>query len=231
MTDFAPRPVHRLRQQVEEQIIEAIVTGKLGKGQKLPSEAELSESFGVSRATIREALRSLASTGLIDKVPGAAGGSFVREIDATRFGQQLAESINLLLQVGSASRAEVAAVREMLEVPSCRLAALNRTDEQLAGLYEIIEQQSTRRVDDPDVPDLDVDFHGAIAEATGNRILFALVRATHAVNLPVRHLALDERSGRDTVKQHLEIVRAIERQDPDAAAEAIRRHLSYLTRL
>lgn len=231
MTTFTPRPVHRLRQQVEEQIIEAIVTGRLAKGQKLPSETELSEQFSVSRATIREALRSLASAGLIDKVPGATGGSFVRELDATRFGQQLAESINLLLQVGSASRPEVASVREMLEVPSCRLAATNRTEEQLAGLYEIIDQQSARQVSDPDVPDLDVDFHGAIAAATGNRILFALVRALHAVNLPVRHLALDERSGRDTVKQHLEIVRAIERQDPDAAEAAIRGHLSYLTNL
>jgi DNA-binding FadR family transcriptional regulator len=231
MSPFAPQPVNRLRQQVEEQILEAIITRQLGTGDKLPSEMELADRFRVSRATIREALRSLESTGFIEKVPGARGGSFIRELDADGFGDKLAELINVLLLVGSAGRDEVAAVREMLEVPACRLAAENRTDEQVRQLHAIIEQQKARSVADADVPALDVDFHGAIAEASGNRILFALVRALHSVSKPVQHVELSKAAGRETVKQHLDVVRAIEARDPDAAEAAIRGHLGYLAGL
>jgi DNA-binding FadR family transcriptional regulator len=137
----------------------------------------------------------------------------------------------VLLLVGSAGRDLVAAVREMLEVPASRQAAENRTDEQVSQLHAIIEQQKARSVADADVPALDVDFHGAIAEASGNRILFAMVRALHSVSKPVQHVELSKSAGRETVKQHLDVVRAIEARDPDAAEAAIRRHLGYLSGL
>jgi DNA-binding transcriptional MocR family regulator len=72
---FKAQQVTRPRAQVEAQIKEAIFLGQFAPGDKLPAETELAEQFGVSRPTIREALASLASAGLIRKVPGVAGGS------------------------------------------------------------------------------------------------------------------------------------------------------------
>src|ERR1700689_745140 len=78
---FAPIPVLRPREQVEEQIRAAILSGLLDVGSKLPSEAVLANQFSVSRTTVREALRSLATKSLIEKIPGPAGGTFVRKVD------------------------------------------------------------------------------------------------------------------------------------------------------
>jgi len=228
---FEPKPVHRLRQQVEEQLVEAIVEGRLEEGDKLPSEADLASRFSVSRSTIREALMSLASAGLIEKSPGASGGSFIRSLDARRFGIQLADLIRLLLRVGSAQRSEVDAVRALLEVPACRLAAENRTETDVATLWKIIETQRKRSVDDTDIPELDVSFHSAIAAASGNAVLAALVTAVHAVAEPVRFVVLSPSVGRDTVAHHAALARAIEDKDPDAAEAAIGEHLDYLERL
>ncbi|GLZ07499.1 GntR family transcriptional regulator [Actinomadura sp. NBRC 104412] len=231
MTKFAAKPVSRLRPQIEEQIREAIVSGQLSDGDRLPSESELAQQFGVARSTIREALRSLVAAGLIEKIPGATGGSFVRELNPGRFGRQLAEAMDLLVKVGSASRHELTQVREMLEVPSCRLAAEHRTDEDLARLHDIVETQKRRSVEDADVPDLDMDFHGAIAAASGNKILHAFVEALHSVTQPVQQIRLSATAGKRTVRQHLDVVKAIERRDPEAAEQAIRAHLDYLDRL
>ena len=225
---FEATPVHRLRQQVEEQLIDAIIAGRLEEGDKLPSEADLAGMFSVSRSTVREALMSLSSAGLIAKSPGATGGSFVRSLDAHGFGTQLAERIRLLIRVGSAERSEVDAVRRFLEVPACRLAAENRSEEDVTTLWRIVETQKAKSVDDRDIPDLDVSFHSAVALASGNAVLAALVTAVHEVTEPVRFVALSPSAGRDTVAHHAALVLAIEDKDPDAAEVAIRKHLGYI---
>jgi GntR family transcriptional regulator, transcriptional repressor for pyruvate dehydrogenase complex len=228
MADFQPKPVHRLRQQVEEQVLDAIVSGRLEAGDRLPSETDLAAMFSVSRSTVREALMALASAGLIEKSPGATGGSFVRSLDPQRFGVRLADLLRLLLRVGTAEREEVDLVRAMLEVPACRLAAQNRSDADVATLWRIIETQKSKRVDDAEVPELDVGFHSAIAVASGNGVLAALVTALHAASEPVRKVSLSPSAGRDTVQQHSQLAQAIADQDPDAAERAIRSHLSYI---
>src|SRR5262245_61064602 len=90
---FAPSRILRTREQVELQLREAIFSGTFRRGDKLPSETELSEQFVVSRTTVREALRALAAEGLIRKVPGAGGGSFVETVDDESLGSWLSESM------------------------------------------------------------------------------------------------------------------------------------------
>ena len=121
--------------------------------------------------------------------------------------------------------------RAMLEVPACRLAAEHRTEEHLAVLESILEAERTTSVEAPDVPELDISFHGTIAAASGNAVLGALVHALHSVTDPVRSIELDKEAGRQTVRQHTEIVKAIADRDPDAAEHAIRTHLEYLEQL
>ena len=231
MSNFQARPVYRLRQQVEGQLRTAIVSKQVSEGERLPSEAELAEQFSVSRSTIREALRSLTASGLIVKSPGAGGGSFVRKLDIHTFGEMLSESVALFVDLGNAHASEVAALRDLLEIPAARLAAENRTSEDVALLFEIVQAQKEITSDDPAVPNLDIRFHTAIAAAGRNRVLNAFVFALHAVNQPVTHIDLTPEIGRKTVAQHLQVVRAIEAGDPAAAEAAIRKHLDYLKTL
>lgn len=222
------RSVLRPRQQVEETIKEAILSGRLKRGEMLPPEADLARQFDVSRGTLREALRSLASQHLIYKVPGARGGSFVQAVDHSALGDVVVDSVSNLLALGSIRFDEVAEMRQLLEVPSVRLAARNRSEGQLAGLHDIVKAQKAASVDDPEIPELDRQFHTLIASASGNRVLASFVAALHHATEPVHYLDLSAEVGRQTVKQHQAIVRAIEQGDADAGEIAIVEHLTYL---
>ncbi|WP_214106179.1 FadR/GntR family transcriptional regulator [Acrocarpospora catenulata] len=222
------RKVLRPRQQVEETIREAILSNELQPGEMLPPEAELARQFNVSRTTLREALRTLTSQHLITKVPGARGGNFVQSVDYRLLGAVMSESVENLLALGTVEFDEVADARQLLEVPSVQLAAVNRGEEELKRLQEIVERQKTASVDDPEIPELDRAFHTLIARAAGNRVLASLVEALHHATEPVHYLELSPEVGRETVLQHQRILRAIEQQDPAAGEEAIIEHLTYL---
>jgi GntR family transcriptional repressor for pyruvate dehydrogenase complex len=220
--------VIRPRRQVEETIRAAILSGRIKSGEMLPPETELARQFNVSRATLREALRVLASQHLIARVPGARGGNLVQVVDHHSLGSVMIEAVENLLALGSLKFGEVADVRQCLEVPSVRLAATHRSDPDMARLSEIVARQKAALVSDPEVPDLDRQFHTLIAEASGNRVLAALVGALHHATEPVHYLDLSPEVGRETVRHHGAILHAIQRRDPDSAAVAVTRHLTYL---
>jgi DNA-binding FadR family transcriptional regulator len=220
--------VLRPRQQVEDALRKAVLGGLLQTGERLPAEAELARQFSVSRPTIREALSALETQGLIRKVPGAGGGSFVQAVNHESLGVTLRESMHNLVRLGSLTFDEVAMVRQFLEVPSAALAAVNRTEADVAELREIVAEQKSRSVDDPSVPELDARFHTAIARMSGNRVLASLVYALHRESEPVSYLDLSPEVGRKTVLQHQRIVKAIAAGDSAAAEAAITEHLTYL---
>lgn len=220
--------VLRPRQQVEEALRKAILNGELKPGERLPAETELARQFSVSRPTIREALSALVTQGLIDKVPGAGGGSFVQTVDHKALGEILQDSMHNLLSLGSVSFDEVAMARQFLEVPSVMQAAQHRKDEELVELRAILKEQKSRSVDDPAVSELDAQFHVAVARMSGNRILASMVYALHRVSEPVAYLDLSPEVGRETFRQHQRIVTSIEEKDPTAARAAIVEHLTYL---
>jgi DNA-binding FadR family transcriptional regulator len=222
------REVLRPRQQVEEQIRGAILSGQVASGSRLPSEAELARQFHVSRNTVREALQALATQSLISKLRGAGGGSFVRSVDHESLGRVLSDSMQSLLSLGRIEFEEVALVRQHLEVPAARLAAANCTDAHLAHLARIVGRQKSVSVEGPSVPRLDAEFHTTIANSSGNLVLASFVTALHRQTEPVRYLDLSPEVGHATVRQHQTIVRAIEDRDADAAERAMIEHLTYL---
>jgi GntR family transcriptional regulator, transcriptional repressor for pyruvate dehydrogenase complex len=228
---FKPAPVRRPREQVEGQLREAILSGTFRSGDRLPSELALAESFGVSRATIREALGSLASAGLISKTPGVGGGSFVRVVDHESLGLSLGQSIENTLKFGTINFEEINHVRRLLEVPSARAAATKRTEADIQILKGIIDRQKEITIDDPESQEIDSAFHTAIAEASGNRVLASFVFALHSVIREVLFLDITPEVARATVQQHIDIARGIISGDEAEAARAMEEHLDYIDQL
>jgi GntR family transcriptional regulator, transcriptional repressor for pyruvate dehydrogenase complex len=228
--EFKATQVVRPRQQVEKQLREAIMSGQFGQGDKLPPETELAEQFGVSRPTVREALGALVSSGLIRKVPGVAGGSFVNTVTPDSLGRMLSESVDTILRLGTLQIGELTELRKVLEVPSARWAAAHRTDADVATLHSIVQKQRETTIDDPKIPEYDFEFHTTISQASGNRLLASFVAAVHGATHPVEYLEVTPKVGSHTVKQHMAIVSAIEAGDGEAAAQAMETHLDYVLR-
>ncbi|TDO51691.1 DNA-binding FadR family transcriptional regulator [Kribbella sp. VKM Ac-2527] len=225
---FKARQVTRPRDQVEQQLREAILDGHFGQGDKLPPETELAQQFGVSRPTVREALGALVSAGLIRKVPGVAGGSFVNSVTPDSLSQMLSESMDTIVRIGALDIAEITAVRRVLEIPAAQWAARNRSDADIAKMRSVIEQQKRTTIDDPDIPEYDLRFHTAIGYASGNRLLGAFIAAVHDATHPAQFLDVTSDVAKKTIRQHIAIVAAIESSEPEAAAAAMNEHLDYV---
>jgi DNA-binding FadR family transcriptional regulator len=227
---FTARRVTRPRAQVEQQIKEAILLGHFAQGEKLPPETELAEQFGVSRPTVREALGALVNSGLIRKIPGVAGGSFVNTVTPDSLADMISKSMSTVMRLGALHVGELTSVRRVLEVPAARLAADNRTDQQIDRLRSIVERQRTTTIDDPNIPAYDLAFHTTVGHASGNRLLAALVGALHDVTHPAQYLEITPAVARKTVRQHMDIVAALAAGRPDDAAATMDEHLAYVLR-
>ena len=225
---FRAQVVTRPRDQVEQQIREAILGGQFAQGDKLPPETELAQQFGVSRPTVREALGALVSAGLIRKIPGVAGGSFVNTVTPDSLSQMLSESMDTILRLGALDVAELTSVRRVLEVPAAEWAATNRNDSHLDTLRSIVDKQRQTTIDDPEIPSYDLAFHTTIGHASGNRLLAAFVAAVHDATHPAQYLKVTKEVAHRTVKQHMSILTAIEDKKPDAARDAMASHLEYV---
>jgi DNA-binding FadR family transcriptional regulator len=222
------RPIARPRAQVEDQLRTSITSGAFEPGGRLPSEAQLAEGFRVSRSTVREALQTLAAEGLINKVPGKGGGSFVNVIDHRQLGMTLKDTMGVILALGKLEYAEVGAVRRMLEEPAAALAAVNRSDEHLARLREILEREREIGVESADpLVELDAAFHTTIAEASGNRLLSSLITGLHGMTQPALY-PISKDDAKQGWRQHAQIVKAIHGGSADAGRDAMHAHLAWL---
>jgi DNA-binding FadR family transcriptional regulator len=211
----ALRPIGRISasEMVRGELSERIRSGAYAVGEKLPSENELAREFGVSRPVVREALESLRAVGQI--VSHSGRGSYVRSVSS--------EAGPLLL--GRYSIRELHDVRSRLEVPGAGLAAAHRTDDQLAHAEELVDR--LERCADPDEwVGLDVSFHVALAEMTGNRLQAHLVEILRAFMIE-QSQAVGRVAGRlaDANAEHRAILAAVAARDEACASEAMQTHL------
>jgi len=223
--DFVAEPVLRPRQQVEKQLRDAILMGRLQQGHRLPNESKLAEQLSVSRATVREALRALAESGLITKLPGASGGSFVKYVDHHSLSGLIAERLTSTLELGSIGRAEVTAYRGLLEPAIAGLAAQHRSDEQLAVLQETVAEPPERDAPDAVHAERDAEFRSALAEATGNRLLSATLSATYRAAPPLRDVELGARRVKRLADERVAVATAVAARNARAATAAMQRYL------
>ena len=204
--------------QIVTAIEDEIVSDRWPTGTRLPSERQLAELCAVSRPVVREALRVLTERGLIAVAPGR--GSFVRGVNPSGEGG----SADLLARRGDVTARHLVAARTMLEAEAAALAAVHRTDEQLAQMRDLLA--AFQRASLPRDADLDLAFHESIAIASHNpvlQVMFGSIRnLTHGVMLR----SLTDRDVRGAaVPLHEVILTAVARQDPDAARAAMVEHI------
>ena len=164
-------PQEKLYKTIVNQIRKMIVSGVLKKGDQLPSERELASQFGVSRTAVREAIKSLSEIGLVDIMVGK--GTFVSNNTTDR----IVESFNLLLHVEQVKMKDLHSARNVLETPIAKMAARNRTDENIERLkILLIEMESTQEQTKKFI-NADTEFHIELARASGNTAYTVLIQA------------------------------------------------------
>jgi len=218
-------------EQIAFEIRRFIAQHGLRPDDRLGTETELASEFGVSRPTLREALRLLASSHLVRVSRGPGGGVFVASTQNEGIGRNLSESIATMLEAESVSLVELVEARIHLEVPLAGLAAENATEETAAELEAAIADATSNR-DHPASDEFrlaDARFHRAIARTAGNELLRAFTSWTLDVLQPLLVAQVGETIDGDTIlRQHRAIARAIRRKQPAAAQRAMRRHLEYV---
>jgi GntR family transcriptional repressor for pyruvate dehydrogenase complex len=221
---FVPVAGGRISDAITAQIRTAILQRRLQPGDRLPNERELAERFGVSRVTVRDALRTLEAGGLLEIRVGASGGPFVTAPST----QMVGEGISNMLVLSDVDPDEIAEARLILELGTVTLAVERATEEDIAQLRELCVQASRALEAGEYETGLSRDFHAALAHAAHNRAI-DLVTATFAGPLsmhPVREREPAEWSHERTVEQHCELVEAIAARDAEQARAVMRAHLT-----
>lgn len=211
------------RNKVYEEVarqLERIILKKLHPGDKLPSERELAESLGVSRSSIRDAIRSLELMGLVEPRQGA--GTVVREISADVLMNPLTNVLRHKLELVG----EFLDFRKMLEPPLAARAASHASDDELQEMEEILRRQEAKlRAGDLAIEE-DSEFHYSIAMASGNSVVLKVLDVIMDLLRDTRERSLQlEGRPQKSLAGHRRILTAIKRRDAEAARAAMMRHI------
>jgi len=225
---FRPVSVGRISEIIVEQIRVLMRQGQLKPGDRLPPERDLCERFGVSRVTVREALRMLESSGLVQIRVGARGGAFVTAPSSDRVGEGLTD----MLTLSAISAADVTEVRMILEVGIVPIVCERATEQDLADLDEICERSEAALRSGEYTMRYSLEFHTRVAEATHNPAVVMLVESFRE---PI-HMSLEQarevapEMGDLGTREHERFVEAVRRRDADAATKIMRKHLERTAR-
>ncbi len=215
--------IGRISEMIVDQIRLLIRQGQLQAGDRLPSERELCERFGVSRVTVREALRVLEASGLVEIRVGARGGAFVSVPSSQRVGEGIADLITL----ASLEAVEVTEARMVFELGIVPFVVERATEQDIAELYEICDRSDAALQGDEYPLTLSAEWHTRYARATHNRAVLMLVESLHGPLVmsleKARHVVPVH--GRRGVEEHRALVDAIARRDAAQASELMRTHL------
>lgn len=225
---FTPVKNQKVYEVVIEQIKEMIKSGKLKKGDKLPPERELVEELQVSRASIREALRSLEILGLIESRHG--DGNFIKE----NFDDSLIEPISLMFMLQESSPRDILELRVVLETETAMLAAKRISDDKINEIKAIIDKFKAT-TDEKLNTELDVEFHHKIAQASKNLLLVNILSATsvliNAFISDARYKIIEKENNKEKlVRQHESIYEALLNRDASRAAQEMKRHLEFINK-
>lgn len=227
-TIFTPAKRTRSFEDVVEQIRNAVIEGKIKKGDRLPNERELCRIFGVSRSTLREGIRALEALGVVEVRLGAAGGIFATEPR----GDQVGAALESLIRFSGATARDLFEFRVSFEGETAFWAAGRATADDVAALEEIVGEWKVLSADDgtpwPVLAEVDVRFHDVIAQASHNQVRLAIMlglsqaifRASCALEPYV-----DQRMRRTIGRELAGVTEAVRQHDQKMARSRMRRHV------
>lgn len=222
---FSAVTVIRPYEQIVRQMQEAIRDNALSEGDRLPTERELAETFGVSRSVVREAIKVLTAQGLVESRQGS--GLYVRN----RPFESVSRAIILSVSPDLMSVERLFEFRQLLEVDAARLAALRATPEQIAMIEETLGSYQRCANGDPDwqsFSTVDNVIHAQIAQAAGNPYLTVMVESVRELMQDIVVLIADHPGSIDeAMRHHRRIVAAIAERDPELAATEMAAHVGY----
>ncbi len=216
-----PRPIVRrkLYELVAERVLEDVAGGRLKPGDSLPTERLLAEQYAVGRSSIREALRTLESRGVIESV---GHGVFV----VARNRNPLNQSLALLVATRDGDMRELFEVRKILEVETAGLAAERRTEEDMHRMTSALEEMRRGMGSRERYVGGDIQFHMAVVEATRNRIASHMMQAIRDI-MRRALVSIYEVPGspQRSAEQHAAIFDAVAAGRPDEARARMREHI------
>ncbi|MFN2136509.1 MAG: FadR/GntR family transcriptional regulator [Candidatus Promineifilaceae bacterium] len=226
MTDTTFSPLQKqqtVAEAIAAEILNLLRQKELKPGDKLPPERELAEMLGVSRPSLREALRALSIMKVVEVRQG--DGTYVSALNP----EELVEHLEFVFVLDDSTMLQLFEARKVVEAGNVALAATRITPEELAALHECLAQ-SERSVDDPDLfMRTDIELHEIITRAAGNPLLARFMASIGILSRASRRKTT-QLAGvtAQTVADHRQIVAALDAHDPQAAGAAMLRHLEHV---
>lgn len=213
----------RIAEEVADRIRVLMLDGTFAPLEPLPSERHLAERFGVSRGSIRDALRTLETIGLVETRHGQ--GTFPLELSVDRLVAPLAS----VMSYRSDLQDELLDVRRMFEPAVARVAALRATEEDLAELKRILDAQRQRLKAGQSAISEDTAFHAILARATRNRVVMSIMATLNDLLVESRTNSLLQK-GRParSIDGHEAVVAALRRRDAEGASQAMYNHIDQI---
>jgi GntR family transcriptional repressor for pyruvate dehydrogenase complex len=215
---------NRISEYIISQIRNAVFEGKLKPGDRLPPEHQLMETFGVSKATLREALRGLELLGFLQVRKGAEGGAIITEVDIT----PVLGCLTNYLHFKKPSISDLTQVRILLESYCAEKAAIAITPEEIRRLEELNED-CTRALEVDDQGEnrkKEIEFHRTVAGVTQNPILVVLIDIVENLLDGTKEvLQPDKTFSEKVLAAHKKITAALLQKDPDQTREEMVKHI------
>jgi GntR family transcriptional regulator, transcriptional repressor for pyruvate dehydrogenase complex len=216
----------RIPEEIADRIRRLILDGTFPPGRPVPSERDLARRFGVSRGSVRDALRMLEIVGLLDMRHGQ--GTFPRELSVDRLVTPLASVLTYRRDLQD----ELMDVRRMFEPAVARVAASRIRDEEVDELQRVLEAQRRKVASGQSAIVEDTAFHAALARATRNRVAVQLMETLNDLLKESRKLTLKQRGRPErSLQGHEAIVKAMRRRDAAAAERAMHDHINQIAEL
>lgn len=218
-----------ISKQIAEQLRSAIVAGQFKIGQRLPTEDELAQRYGVSRPSVREALKRLAAQNLVRARRGPTGGNFVVQPSYEELAESLSGAATLLVGMGALGIEEIIEARRVLQGSCLQHAASNVRAEHLRNIEAALARQQDPEISDEDFCQADVAFHRALVDATDNGMLRFVMYTVIEALIPVTNMVVTvvrERS--DIVSLHRQMLDHLSQGNAAALGAKMDELLDYL---
>lgn len=218
-----------ISKQIAEQLRSAIVSGQFKIGERLPTEDELAQRYGVSRPSVREALKRLAAQNLVRAKRGPTGGNFVVQPSFEELAESLSAAATLLVGMGALDIEEIIEARRILQVSCLQQAVVNADGAQLRNIETALRRQQDPEISDEEFCQADVAFHRALVDATNNGMLRFVMYTVIEALIPVTNMVVTVvRERGDIVSLHQQMLTQLRQRNAAELGSLMDELLDYL---